>query len=77
MKVTVFTKDGCGLCRDAEEMVRRLQKKIRFELDIVDIDTDPVAYDRYRDRVPVVAVDGKEVAAAPFDEPGLKAILAP
>ncbi len=77
MKVTVFTKDGCGLCRDAEEMVLRLQKKIRFEVDFVDIDTDPVVYDRYRDRVPVVAVDGKEVAAAPLDEPRLKAILAP
>lgn len=76
MRVTVYTTEDCGLCRDAEEIVLRLQKKIRFEVDFVDIRADPVVYDRYWDRVPVVAVDGKEVAA-PLDEPRLKAILAP
>ena len=75
MKVTLFTKEDCGLCREAEEMVLELQKNIRFDVDFVDISADPVLYNRYRDRVPVVAVDGKEVAAAPLDGHRLKAIL--
>ncbi len=76
MKVTLYTKEDCGLCREAEQMVLEMQKKIRFEIDFVDISADPVVYNRYRDRVPVVAVDGKEVAGAPLDEQRLKAILA-
>jgi glutaredoxin len=76
LKVTVFTTEDCGLCRDAERMVLALQKKICFEVDFVDICADPAVYNRYWDRVPVVAVDGNEVAA-PLDEHRLKAILAP
>ena len=66
-RVTLFTKGECGLCAEAEELLRRLQKRIRFQLEIVDIQEDMAIYDRYKDRVPVVAVDGKEVAAAPID----------
>lgn len=76
MKVTLFTKDGCGLCREAERLLRSLQRKIRFELELVDIETDPAVFDRYWARVPVVVVDGKEVSAAPLDERRLRRVLA-
>ena len=74
MTVTLFTRPECGLCREAEEALRRLQKKIDFELSLVNIDSDQELHDRYFDRVPVVVVDGKEVAA-PLDEPRLRALL--
>jgi glutaredoxin len=76
-KVTLYTKQDCGLCREAEEALMRIQKKIRFDLALVDIETDPAINGRYGDRVPVVAVDGEEVAAAPLDEALLRSILAP
>ncbi len=76
MKVTLYTKSECGLCEEAEGVLRRLQRDIRFELESVDIETDSLAYDRYWDRIPVVAVDGTEVAAAPIDEDRLRVILA-
>ncbi len=76
MRVTLFTAEDCGLCREAEQLLMRLQRRLGFELDVVDIGSDRVAFDRYWARVPVVAVDGKEVAAAPLDERRLKAALA-
>lgn len=76
MRVTLFTAADCGLCREAEQLLVRLQRRLRFELDIIDIESDQAVYDRYWARVPVVAVDGKEVAAAPLDERRLKAALA-
>lgn len=76
MRVTLFTAEGCGLCREAEQLLLRLQRRFGFELEVVDIGTSQAAYDRYWARVPVVAVDGKEVAAAPLDEGRLKAALA-
>lgn len=75
MKVTLYTKDDCGLCKEAERLLLRLQERLRFEVDLVDIETDPAVFDRYWARVPVVVVDGKEVAAAPLDEHRLRAAL--
>ena len=75
MRVTLFTRPECGLCREAEEALRRLQKKIDFELSLVDIDSDQELYNRYWDRVPVLVVDGKEVEVVPPDEGRLRALL--
>jgi glutaredoxin len=75
MKVTLYTKDDCGLCEEAAGMLRRLQRRIRFEIEYVDIAADPAAAERYGERIPVIAVDGVEVAAAPLDEQRLAAAL--
>jgi Glutaredoxin-like domain (DUF836). len=75
MKVTLYTKTDCGPCREAAAMLRRISGKIRFELELVDIEVDSAAHASYWDRVPVVAVNGEEVAAAPLDEKRLASVL--
>ncbi len=75
MKVTLYTKADCGLCLEAEAMLRRISGKIRFELELVYIEADSSTYASYRDRIPVVAVNGEEVAAAPLDEKRLALVL--
>lgn len=59
-EVVVYTRAGCGLCRRAEDLVRREARGCRVRT--VDIDTDDDLRDRYTVRVPVVTVDGAEVA---------------
>jgi len=75
LKVTLYTSAECGLCRKAEVVLRRLQAKIRFDLDLVNINEDDVLFRQFWDRIPVVMVDGQEVAAAPVDEKRLVAAL--
>ena len=75
MRVTLYTKADCGLCEEAASMLRRLRKQTRFELEYVNIEADAGANERYGSRIPVIAVDGEEVAAAPLDEKQLAAIL--
>lgn len=58
--VTVFTRDGCGLCREAEDLVAREARG--HDVQRVDVDADPELQRAYNIRVPVVAVDGAEVA---------------
>lgn len=58
--MTLFTRDGCGLCREAERIVAREARG--HAIEIVDVDTDPALQRAYNIRVPVVAVDGVEVA---------------
>ena len=59
--VTVYTRQGCHLCDEAIAVVRRVADG-RAEMELVDIDTDPSLTARYTVRVPVVAVDGVEIA---------------
>jgi len=75
MRVTLYTKADCGLCQEAESMLKRLRKQTRFEIEYVNIEADAAANERYGSRIPVIAVDGEEVAAAPIDETQLMAIL--
>ncbi len=65
--VVVYTRVGCGLCRQAERLVAAEAR--RAEVRHVDIDVDPDLVQRYGVRVPVVCVDGHEVAELQV-EPG-------
>ena len=75
MKVTLYSKADCGLCLEAEGMLRKLRREIHFTLDIVDLESEDGLFNRYWDKVPVVAVDGKEVAGAPIDPRALRALM--
>jgi glutaredoxin len=59
-EVVVYTRVGCGLCRRAEDLVAR--EAGRAEVRHVDVDGDERLVTRYGVRVPVVEVDGVEVA---------------
>ena len=75
MIVTLYTKEDCGLCEEAASMLRRLQQRIRFEIEYVDVEADQAAAERYGQRIPVIVIDGVEVAAPPLDEQRLAAAL--
>jgi hypothetical protein len=59
--VVLYTRQRCGLCAGAEALIRaELGRHAR--LRTVDVDRDDALVERYGVRVPVVAVDGVEVA---------------
>ena len=58
--VVVYGRATCGLCRRAEALVAREARGARIVH--VDVDTDEALVARYGVRVPVVTVDGREVA---------------
>jgi glutaredoxin len=59
--VTLYTRRGCHLCEVAETVIRDVAAG-RAEIRLVDIDADPDLTERYTIRVPVVEVDGREIA---------------
>jgi glutaredoxin len=59
--IVVYTRARCGLCRRAEALVAREARRA-VTVEHVDVDTDPALAARYGVRVPVVVVDGVEVA---------------
>ena len=56
----VYTRAGCGLCLEAEQLAAREARGA--EIAHVDVDADEALVAAYGVRVPVITVDGQEIA---------------
>lgn len=59
-EVTIYLARGCHLCESAQRVLGAVREEIPFRLVEVEIDGDPELERAYRERIPVVAVDGEE-----------------
>ena len=60
-RVVLYGKAGCHLCDEARAAVAEVRAHQPFELEEVDVSTDPELHDRYGERIPVLALDGDEL----------------
>ena len=58
--VTLVRAEGCHLCESARRVIEGVRAEVPFELEEVDIAGDDELETRYRERIPVVLVDGEE-----------------
>jgi glutaredoxin len=66
--LTLYGKPGCHLCDDARAAVQRVAACRDIPLEQVDISRDPVLYERYGERIPVLKMDGETVFEFFVDE---------
>lgn len=66
IEVTLYSRANCDLCKEAESLLRELQKNVRHNLTIVDVEKDPVLVEVYGKRIPVIEV-GPYHLDAPFN----------
>jgi glutaredoxin len=59
-RVTLFHAAECHLCESARRVLAQVRADLPFEFEDVDITDDPDLERRYRERIPVVLVDGEE-----------------
>ena len=59
-RVELYSADGCHLCESARRVIDSIREEIPFDLQIVDIGGNPELERRYRERIPVICVDGYE-----------------
>lgn len=72
MAILLYTRRGCHLCEQAEDMLAGRRADVR----LIDVDSDSEALSRYDLRVPVLEIDGRVVLEGRFDERALVAALA-
>ncbi len=75
-RVTFYTKAGCHLCEQAEELLDALRAEYDLQVTAIDITTNLDIYERYKYEIPVVAVEGGGTAGGRIDEPALRRALA-
>jgi glutaredoxin len=76
MIVTLYSKPGCHLCEDARLLLDELAPDLAVTIQEVDIETDPALFGRYRYRIPVLVVDGREIGEGRISERDVRAALA-
>jgi glutaredoxin len=75
-KVTLYSKPDCPLCDDARAALARVRSRAPFELEELDIGSDPVLQATYGERVPVVAIGDEDAFDFVVDEELLERRLA-
>ena len=75
MTIVLYGKADCSLCDKAIAILKHLQREFDFHVEHVDIKGDPGLLTRYRERIPVVVLDGQEIAWGIVTIPVLRSAL--
>jgi glutaredoxin len=62
IRVTLYSRPECHLCEMVERVLHHVSKSRPFQLDVRNIDDDPQDYEKYKHDIPIVMVNGQEVA---------------
>jgi glutaredoxin len=76
-RVVLVGRQGCHLCDEARDVVRRVTSETGTSWVERDVDEDPELLAAYSDQVPVVLVDGEQHDFWRVDEHRLRAALSP
>lgn len=74
--VTLYGRAGCHLCDGAAAMLARISHHIPLNITAIDIESDDDLLQHYMFAIPVVCIDGAEIARAPISESELESALA-
>jgi glutaredoxin len=74
--LTLYTRQGCHLCEEALAVIERARPELpAFTLQLRDISADERLHDAYFERIPVLELDGRELAEYVIDEETLSEAL--
>ena len=60
IQIEILTKKDCGLCDDAKEVVERVLPDFPATLKMIDIESNSDLFEKYKEKIPVVRINGKE-----------------
>lgn len=73
--ITLYTKPDCHLCNQARAILQAMRSEVPFELEERDIRAEETLHRSYFDRIPVVALDGRDLCEYVVDEQVLREAL--
>lgn len=76
ISVQVYGKHDCGLCDEVKATLLKVQRDVPFDLREIDIESSPALYHTYKDRIPLVVINGRPAFKFRVDEKALRRRLA-
>jgi glutaredoxin len=74
-EIVVYSKPSCCLCEKAKAQLAELREKYEFAWREVNILADRGAYERFKDEIPVIFVNGRKAFKYHLDERKLLRLL--
>ncbi len=59
LNVTMYTKENCPLCDEAELLLKDLQQELSFSYSKVDIYQNEELLEQYQLMIPVISINGE------------------
>ena len=75
MEIVLYTREECPLCEEAKEVLDEVRKERHFEYREIDITTSPELARKYKNLIPVLAIDGEVAFVGRVDAKDLKILL--
>ncbi len=72
LRVEVYGKRECCLCDDVKATLLRVRRDLPFELREIDIESTPELYAAYKERIPLLFVNGRLAFKFRVDETALR-----
>ncbi|MDO8932005.1 MAG: glutaredoxin family protein [Rhodocyclaceae bacterium] len=74
-KLRLFSRQYCHLCHDMLAALEELRGEFSFEMEVIDVDADPVLEAKYDELVPVLEAEGQELCHYFLDVPKVREYL--
>lgn len=74
--LTLYGRAWCHLCDDMRAALEPLLAEFGAQVEVIDIDTDPLLEARFNELVPVLVCDGAELSRYHLDDARVRAALA-
>lgn len=73
--VDLYSSNHCSLCEKAKETLLIIQKEIPFVLKEIKIKETDQFYSNFKERIPVIFIEGKEVLSGKINEQEIRKYL--
>jgi len=74
-RITLYTKPECGLCDEVKEVIEAVRRRRAFDLELRNILENLDDYEKYKHDIPVILLDGVEIARHRMTEQQLEFAL--
>lgn len=71
----LYSKPDCHLCEEMKIIVLKIRKEKNFNFQVININEDKLLYEKYREKIPVLELNGRIIAKFRIDEDKLKNCL--
>ena len=76
LRLVLYSRNYCHLCEDMLTALDSLRAEFAFALDVIDVDADRIAKEKFDELVPVLTGDdGRELCHYCLDEAKVRAYL--
>ncbi len=60
IQIEVYSKKDCCLCDEAKDMILDNTREYSVELSVTDIESSPELFEEYKEKIPVIFIEGEQ-----------------